>query len=481
MNKIFDFIIKYKKLIIIFSVLWVISFSVFLLFTKIDPDIQNMLPYNMQSRVDLRNLEKDFGGKEIAIILMESNKNLLNKKSIKLLKKYSNELKKINGVGSVYSLSDIPNLDFSKKELKNNKLIYGSFISKDFKILSIVVNISSSVKDENKLTKNIKMVFNNIKSDKKFYFGGMPFLRAQISKDIPNDMGLFIGLGIVIMLIFLKLTLKETRGVILPTMVVGIAIITSMGSIYLLAWKFQIITLILPVILIAVANDYGIHFISKYQELNKENTLTNTEIVEKTIKSLGGPIIAAGITTIFGLLSSLSHVMIPARQMAILGAIGVAVAIIMSLFLIPAIVLYLPKPKSKVLNNKTSSFFKINLLQKIADLVIKYPLFILLIFISTTIIISFGISKIDVDTNPVNYYPKDSELRKISNIVNYEFGGSQIINIVTNGDIYNIKNIEKIKKLEDNISKNRFVGKIISIVDLLKGISLYIYPKIILR
>ena len=40
-----------------------VLFTAFLFFTDVDPDIQNMLPYNLQARVDLRELEKDFGGK----------------------------------------------------------------------------------------------------------------------------------------------------------------------------------------------------------------------------------------------------------------------------------------------------------------------------------------------------------------------------------------------------------------------------------
>ena len=474
MNKLANFIINKKKLIIIISIIWTIVFSIFLLFTKVDPDIQNMLPYNMKSRVDLRNMEKDFGGKEIAIILIENDKAIVSSKLIKLLKKYNNKLKKIDGIDSVNSLGNIPLKSFNKENIKKNKLIYGSLISKDFKILSIIINLSSSVKDEKKLTENIRNTFADSPKNLKFYFGGMPFLREQISKDIPSDMGMFIGIGIVIMLIFLKLTLKENRGVILPTLVVGIAIITSLGSIYLLGWKFQLITLILPVILIAVANDYGIHFISKYQEFNSQNDSNNKEIIIKTINSLGAPIIIAGITTIFGLLSLLSHIMIPARQMAILGAIGVFTAIMMSLLLIPAIILYLPKPKplKNIINKKNK-----NLLNKTGNFVTKHPIFILLTFIITTSIMSMGIFKIDVDTNPVNYYPKTSELYKVSNIINLEFGGSQIINIVTKGDIYNKKNIEKIEYLEKKVSKNKFVGKVISIVDLLKGISQFIYPK----
>ncbi len=41
----------------------------------------------------------------------------------------------------------------------------------------------------------------------------------------------------------------------------GIALIPILG------WKFYIITLLVPILLIAVANDYGIHMIARYQEL----------------------------------------------------------------------------------------------------------------------------------------------------------------------------------------------------------------------
>ena len=485
MDRLAKFIIKFKKQIIIFSMIWTILFSLFLIFTDVDPDIQNMLPHDLKSRVDLRDLEKEFGGKEIAVVLIESDKNLLNKDTLKKIKNYSEKLKKLEGVDSVYSLADIPKLNIKNiKQIKKNKLVYGSLISKDLKILSIIINLSSSIKDENQLTKNIKKI--NICTDKpqclppktNIYFGGMPFLRSQISKDIPNDMGMFIGLGMIIMLIFLKLSLKETRGVILPIMVVGIAIITAMGSIFLLDWKFQIVTLILPVILIAVANDYGIHFISKYQELNAESSYSNEEIVSKTIKSLGAPILATGITTIFGLLSLLSHIIIPAKQMAILGAIGVFSAIMMSILLIPSIILYLPKPKAleSIKVNTKKEGFLIILLRKTSFTVIKIPKSIIFSFVLVAVFMAIGIFKIDVDTNPVNYYPKESELNKISEIVNIHFGGSQIINIVASGDIASIKNLKKIKKIQNNIAKNKYVGKVTSIVDLLEGISLSLSP-----
>ncbi|MEZ4998557.1 MAG: MMPL family transporter [Bacteroidales bacterium] len=54
--------------------------------------------------------------------------------------------------------------------------------------------------------------------------------------------------------------------------------------------------------------------------------------------SLNMPILFSGLTTIAGLLGLLTHSIIPARQVGILAATGVSLALAMSLLLIPALI-----------------------------------------------------------------------------------------------------------------------------------------------
>ena len=50
------------------------------------------------------------------------------------------------------------------------------------------------------------------------------------------------------------------------------------------------------------------------------------------------PILFSGLTTVAGILGLLTHSIIPAKQVGVLAAAGVSVALLMSLLLIPAMI-----------------------------------------------------------------------------------------------------------------------------------------------
>ena len=70
------------------------------------------------------------------------------------------------------------------------------------------------------------------------------------------------------MLLILKTNLGPWRSVMLPFSVVILTTAFSIAMIPLIGWKMSIITLLVPVILIAVANNYGIYLVARFQELS---------------------------------------------------------------------------------------------------------------------------------------------------------------------------------------------------------------------
>ncbi len=157
---------------------------------------------------------------------------------------------------------------------------------------------------------------------------------------------IWTGIALILMLIFLFLVFREWRGVWLPFLVVVMSVLVGLSVIPILGWKFSLITLLAPILLIAVANDYGIHMVARYQELNASGS--NESIKQKAVRitrDLWKPIMLTGLTTIAGISSLWAHTMIPARQMALIASIGILMAIIFSLTLLPAILSLLPKSK----------------------------------------------------------------------------------------------------------------------------------------
>ena len=84
------------------------------------------------------------------------------------------------------------------------------------------------------------------------------------------------------------------------------------------------------------------------------------------------PILFSGLTTIAGILGLLTHSVIPARQVGILAASGVTMALVMSLLLIPALI-YLRKPLiSPEQGKRVRTGFLIDILSALSRLIVNY-------------------------------------------------------------------------------------------------------------
>jgi len=283
MKKAAHIIISCRWLIIAVFLTITILFGSFIPRAELEPDLKEMLPRNISSRINTERIDELFGGTEMLMVLIDTD-DVLKPETLKRVKKIAKEMNKLKGVDKVLSLFDLKNIyseygamiidpavkriprtaaeaETLREDIKTNDLVYGSVVSRDFTLTAVIALLKTGVSDEYILEQISGLIKEN-PGPEEIIIGGMPNMRNQVNKYIKKDMLLLLPIGLLIMLVFLYLCFRELRGVILPALVVVMSIIFSMGLIPLLGWKIYIITILLPVILIAVANDYGIHLIA---------------------------------------------------------------------------------------------------------------------------------------------------------------------------------------------------------------------------
>jgi hypothetical protein len=365
-----------------------------------------------------------------------------------------------------------------RERLANSELVMGSIFARNFKAVNIAVILAEDF-DDAEIKKKINTILaeadEQFPAEESILKSGLPIIRALNAEIMQQDMRLLMPLGLVIMLIFLFLCFKQLRGVILPFTVVIMSIIFSLSLLPLLGWKFQLMTVILPVILIAVTNDYGIHIIAAYQELAVEQK-NSVQLSRNSVLKLGAPVIAAGVTTIVGLLSLSSHIIVPARELGVLAGVGITFALLASLLFIPA-VLSLLQVKTPLKNyglgagnNKEINRKGIidRILFKIANLVGKNAKRILIFSVLIILFLSAGMLQMQVDTNPINFYEKESEIVQATEIVNQHFGGANSISVVARGDITQSEMMQKISDFELAIEEFKNVGEVSAVSTIIR-------------
>ena len=496
MKSLADNIVRYRWLIIIGFIAMTFLIGSQIPKSEIDSDMKSQLPEDMISRINTEKIDELFGGTDMLMVLIETD-DVLTEETLKRIKTISKQMNRIRGVDKVLSLFDLKSIkgengamtvnpavkriprdelqrESLREELRGNDMVYGNVVSEDFTIAAIIGLLKTDVSDAVILPEFSKLLQDN-PGKEKTVLGGLPYIRASVSRYIQIDFRRLMPIGILIMLIFLLACFKQFRGVLLPFFVVIMSILFSMGLIPLLGWKIQIITVILPVILIAVANDYGIHMIAKYQEYNVPgNTFTNKDFAKRIFTSLSKPVLMTGLTTMAGMLCLMGHILVPARRLGILAAFGIVFALAASLFFIPAVISMLPKSRPVLSGNHTDQKKKPileRLLWFFGDLVSAQPRAVIISFLLFSAVSAVGIFFIVVDTDPKGYFPKNNPVVAVTDMIDRKLGGSQNISIIYQGDIKESRLMEKIDTMEKTLESFPEVGHTTSVARVIRQMS----------
>lgn len=492
-RKIAKFSIRYRVSIIILFLIATIFMGIRIPKLEFDPNIKSMLPNKIDARLRLNRIEDIFGGTEfIQIGIIDDD--IIKPSTLKRILKITQSLEEISDIEKVMSITNINNISGIdgdlvveklikdipeseqdslkiKENIKDNEIIYGSLISKDFKGTVILAFITQGV-DDAILLKKIINILELTPGNEEIHLGGLPIIRGELANHMKDDIRKFIPLGISIMLIFLLFCFKELRGILLPFLIVIMSIIFAMGTIQILGWKIQLVTVILPVILIAIANDYGIHLLARYQyevkkiPLNILKKTNKNDIIVNVVSSLGGPVTAAGLTTVAGFLTLFTHIVTPAKQLGVLSAIGISYSILGSLFLIPALLSVLPLSNYSEKRRKHTLID--HLLQYLGTIVTLYPKRVVLLSLLIIFLLIPGFLFLKIDTDPLSFFNPDSQVVKSNDILTKYFGGSTNISLIATGDIMEPDVMHEINKIDNDLKNRDNIGQVTSIAQVLK-------------
>lgn len=493
-----NFIIKHRWVIISVSVAMAVGLGLLIPSSETDPDIRNYIPRNLDSRVTSDSIEKEFGVQDMIMVLF-TDSTILKAGNLRQVKDVDRALSRMEGIATVNSvytarkiegrdgmmvvdplIERIPEtaeeMETLRQEILANRFARDIVISSDMTAAAITGTITSNVPEYETLRK-VDSVIAAQQGDAQILTGGLPYIRQFIIGDVNHDAMILIPVSLLIMLTVLKLSLGDWRSVLIPFTVVILSTVITLGMIPLLGWKFSIIMCLAPIILISVANNYGIYLVSRHQELSRSDLpVTGKEMIRSITGSLNMPILFSGLTTIAGLLGLLTHSIIPARQVGILAAAGVSLALAMSLLLIPALI-YMqhtpgrkPRPPRSEKNDLISRS-----LAGVSSVVIKRPGRVLLVSLVLTLLIGTGMVLLKIDTNQENFFPHNHPVRRASEIINSKFGGSQTISVMISGNIKEPVLMQKIDDLTQHLKSSEGVGGVFSISDVVREMSKALY------
>jgi uncharacterized protein len=486
-------IVKFRWPVLILCLLATVVMGWQLRKVQVESDLQTLLPETMPSRINTKQIEEQFGSAEALIYIFEAD-DVLNNKTLQRIDGITRALKKMPGVKEVLSLSNVKNIkgengsmivepaitkipddpagkEALRQELKENEMISGVVVSPDFKASVIIVSFKSK-DDYQDLYAQTEKIVKNFPGDEKVSAGGLPVFQTRITQDITRDMFVLIPTALVIMLLVLYGYFRTNRSVALPFVVVIISAIFGMGILPLMGWKITLLTLILPIMAVAYANNYGLYLMAGYRELHVlKGHQDKVKIASQVLKDYYAPIFISGITTIFGIMGMLTHVMIPARQVSLAASLAIGFSLFASLAGITALLSLMPLPKHTPEKDKHTWIWLDLVLARVSKLVVGHPKRILWISALVAVLGLAAALLVKVDANNERLFPAHHPISIAAKIINRHFGGTQNISMVFEGDMKEPGLLRAMEKYKEALRGFPGVGQIVSIADVIKIIS----------
>ena len=489
-----NFIIRYRWVIIVATLLCVGICVVPLTKIHINPDLESYLPSSMHSRQNDQLISKVFGKEEPILIIMESP-DVLNPSTLHRIEKLSNAFSRMPAFKRVYSLFQTKNISSEegsmvvtpivknipetpeeieklRSEIKSNDMAYKLVVSNDFHYALIMLNSNKTIADAD-LMKMINQTLEKHPGNEKIMITGQPFLRDEANRKISRDLMVLLPIGLLLMFALLWISFREIRGVLLPFSVVVFSIVVCMALIPAFGWELSLIGVLIPIMMLAIANNYGVYFIARYQDLNaNEPNLTMTQIVQKSVNYLFMPVLFCGLTAIVGILGLVTHLLIPAQQLGVATGIGIGFALVVSLLFIPAVMSLLKKGKPhKDLCGEPKGFFSL-LLNRAGKIVINRPKTVLIAFSVFFILCTMGLFFFRVTPDSNDVLPKKHSFNQAIAVADQHFGGNKIISVMFDGDAKDPKLLKELDRYEKELKKMPNVGSVTSLSTLIRKMSM---------
>lgn len=186
------------------------------------------------------------------------------------------------------------------------------------------------------------------------HMSGLPFIRTIVTDKIKIETRYFLIGSIALSALILLLFFRSLSAMLLSLAVVGIGVIWSVGFLELMGYKLSILTALIPPLIVVIGIPNCIYFLNKFHTSFRETGDKQTALVEMISKM--------GVVTLFcNLTAAIGFAVFGFTKSAILKEFGVVAGanifalFFISLFLIPAVLSFLPSPKAahmKYLNNQ---------------------------------------------------------------------------------------------------------------------------------
>lgn len=434
------------------------------------------------------DFQEKFGSDEIFIAMLPV-KNAIGVLEVEQLKLLHKQVEALPFVKTTFSLAtakypiyannkiNFDNLYNEKRSEKGLKNLFSNLpnitrqlVTKDYKnqFFYIQLNPTPTIENQRKdIAGEIKTLIE--KQYAKYYLTGPPVLNEAYSVGIYNESLNFGVLTILIITILLLFLLPNKRYLIISLLSVVVPVSLLFGFITSLGFALNMISMLIPTILMVYSVSDAVHIINIYHKEGLENTSwTKVELMTWAISKSFTPCFYTTLTTFVGYFALCLSPLPAFKNMGVFTCIGLVLSFIL-VYIITIIgfsFMSLNFEQAKpVLGIKKFSQHKF--ITWLNGFTSQYKTTIIVFFTSILFLGIYSIFQVDIDTNSRELLAEGiakNDLRTVE----VELGGSNRLQLnistVNQNKILNKEAIKQLENFQNRLDKNPLISSPVSVI-----------------
>lgn len=367
-----------------------------------------------------QDFQQSFGSDEIITVIIHDTAGVINRKTLLAMQESINEMRAIEGVEEVYSLTNArtfklsagsyftPALPDSLPEdpqfydsltifYQSAPLVTGNFVNKEGSSLRLIVQLGLLADIQHRTDEIVDEVDKALLAhfpEKNVSRGGSSVIYSGLNRLTQRDFALFLGSGIGLIMLFLLVLYRNIYVIIYSLATFFLVLWLALGIYGALGYSLNLVSSIAPVLLTIVSLLDIIHILNHYKAEGQKNMIP-------ALRRVWWPCLFTTLTTVASFASFLFTPLSILQQFGLLVGVGLSLALIVS-FVLAFFFLPLISYEKSSLGIQAE-----NLLLELFRFSVKKKYDTLGFYLIAAVGLGYGVSQITANTYTLGYFPND--------------------------------------------------------------------------
>ena len=320
-----------------------------------------------------------------------------------------------------------------RKKAMSNPLLRGTLFSeKTANAICLYLPLTS--KDlSHDVYRKLRRRIAEFEGEEEYHITGLPVAEDTFGYEMFIQMAISAPLAMVVIFLLMLLFFRKLVLIISPMIVALVSVITTMGLLIGLGYPVHIMSSMIPIFLMPIAVVDSVHILSEFFDLYTKQKGRRNTILE-VMGNLFMPMLYTSLTSAAGFASLALTPIPPVQIFGIFVAVGIMIAWACTITFVPAYVMMIKESRLHNFGSGQATTEKQGRLSKLlaASGTLTYTKSkpILAIMLVITVVAVYGITRIEINDNPVKWFSKRHPIRQADIELNKHFGGTYMAYLV---------------------------------------------------